>query len=1274
MPPTPSRPFLTRHRQPMDGFNDQIQCSAINASMHFCQGNSSESHSGLTALTKAIAIALIFIVTAWLLRSTIILVVSIIVGVKVNGHNLPNVNNVDRGCRQYSFCRLFRTTVSSHLRLQSKQSFHLPTTSSDQRYALGSTSLFFLPGTIWTPRRQVRFSSLSLLRFPFRSNMPPIWDLTQVESDSDDDVPYRFQRKIDIMSNVTGNVVKTKRGRQLTVSGAKRREQGDSTLDEAEWPKSQPDDKDSEKFEAAYVQLTSEEELVMGDQVSTPMTRSRSGVNIKAISTGAALPTATIRKRIAVLADELQELESPTDLNLLYPPQFSPTWRPEQPYRTEDQILEEFIVTEDQIPTFAEKDFLEFNLEDFCVYRAPGHPNGLEGQYENLVTVAAENNQRHWLVDGTLVHKGIQRHFVGAQITDMSIGGFEDLSAHSTDGLIWVMTVESGGRSYWYRLGKPTGAYSKHWTDFVWLAEFCKHFIDYLFDNPTRATYLVDFKTDFWKWLQSIHGDKLKMWHSKCGFQKDFRSCVLRHAQFLRNQAYSVYGDDRAKLLHPIWQEIGAGYDKQTLSPTEQTCVTANAAHTFLRTFPHWQTTSWAENRSQKLLKFLENAVTDKPFRPRCLDDLGRKVVIVRSELTNGQFEFRYAWVRAVSVSLKTVNVVWLVLPTEKIWGSKHDGIFYPIGNELFFTDECNCDAIMVKDIVKAIDASVFTDHAEEGSALFIHCLYRNQEQEGLFVNAVEDDLACRCRGRKNITSIKKKQQLFSEPQSRPKLQGLSLFSGTGLLDYGFGAPGYAETKVAVEHCEVAVRSYEANDERKRTRCIVGSVNAQFSKYMRGEEPMAQYHYIIAGCPCPGFSSRNANKNTLESQTNCSLLAHTLSWVEMFMPAYVIIENVKGMNHGRPSACAQAISYLVALGYQVRKMLCTVSHLGGASSRPRIIIIAAAPGVILPDAIPQTHSDNGSSIALRTSGQAISDLPELHNDTIINIMDPDHIPLHRLKVEFSQGVNFRNLVQQIPTEPSGMSLGETYRAGGLLPSQRDWYENLDDFKHQKSSKCLTRINRDKPFRTVCTVIAPMDSVSGGEVIHPFENRTISLKEARRAMDVPDRFLLVGSVRQQFEMLGNGVPWVLGAAIGRAVGKSWITSWERRTNRGARHVDTKEKESTLAARKFDDVYVSANLKRARHIVPNDGEEIRPSTRLKRTRCVVPSDHDGDGSPAEWKRTRRVVLDDDDDDDERGDSSAKLIGKRLVVSDDEKDNDQSDTSVEFIEERHRKKRPE
>lgn len=225
------------------------------------------------------------------------------------------------------------------------------------------------------------------------------------------------------------------------------------------------------------------------------------------------------------------------------------------------------------------------------------------------------------------------------------------------------------------------------------------------------------------------------------------------------------------------------------------------------------------------------------------------------------------------------------------------------------------------------------------------------------------------------------------------------------------------------------------------------------------------------------------------------------------MPAYVLLENVPNMDGTRPSTCAQAICYFVALRYQVRKSTRSDGEVGGVSIRKRLFIITAAPGALLPAEIPVTHHRYGSELRkFRTAWSAIRDLKPIENDTILNCEDADHITIQRQKINWGKEVNFRSLVCKIET-----SLANAYYSGKLSAIERKFFHTLNDTQKDRKSKCYMRIEVDKAFRTIATMICSMDARLGGEVVHPYQNCLLSLGEICRAMGVPDWFLLVGTI-------------------------------------------------------------------------------------------------------------------------------------------------------------------
>lgn len=877
----------------------------------------------------------------------------------------------------------------------------------------------------------------------------------------------------------------------------------------------------------------------------------------------------------------LTALETKDFLSLNYPPVFSGKFT-QLPLSDEASALKDLIASQEEHSNDQglEDDPTEIELNEFCVYRSPGHRKGFQGQFESLHNVASNPQPGCWMIDGVLKTNNQQRRFTG-YIDCVSIGNYHDISKPTTEGAIWVRTEISSTANRWYRLREPAGGYRPLWYNFLWLADLTKYFIDFLWESTKQGKLvsLLDFKSNFWNQLQHWHGDSLCRWRqqrekNKTGNPLDLRQDVLRYCQFLKHEAYSLCesDDDEEIFRHPVWKHVGLDYfsnDRRSKSEDEKTIVTKNVAACFHYNFSHWQDefqllevpdicpeveqlrttrrhqwgfpdkfavdqkSHFSSSKVSLVDHLLEKAgLKNRSVQLQCATDLSNKIVVVRVYSEKGKRDdFFYAWVRKV-ISPTKIAIVWLFRPSETLCGTG----FYPIGNELFFSSECNCEPVLIHDVVGAIDASMFSDRATHGAKLFVHSLFDEAEQTHLTADL--KNLVCQCQDKQRGTPKKPPCNNSRLRSGVRKMQGLSLFSGAGLLDHAMATTGCLHVAAAIEKCKIAAISYKTNDVTNSTKMINDSVNACLHQVMIGTKLLGYIDCIIAGCPCQGFSLLNSQRASRNSQKNCSLLANTLSWFEVLLPAYGAIENVPTMDRGDPNPCEQAICHLVALGYQVRKILPTVSKLGGASSRTRLILMVAAPNASLPDDLKETHGDEPDQMKIRTCEEVISGLDPITNDTILNISNPDHRPLHRFRIDFDNKVNFRHLVERIPAKPIGLGLAQTHALGRLLPLQRKWFYTQSKLRQDpQRSKTLKRLNRHKPFKTVCTIISPLDAIHSGEILHFEQHRTISLAEARLAMDLPDWFLLAGDTKEQYKLIGNGVPWILGAAIGRSIGKA-----------------------------------------------------------------------------------------------------------------------------------------
>jgi hypothetical protein len=189
---------------------------------------------------------------------------------------------------------------------------------------------------------------------------------------------------------------------------------------------------------------------------------------------------------------------------------------------------------------------------------------------------------------------------------------------------------------------------------------------------------------------------------------------------------------------------------------------------------------------------------------------------------------------------------------------------------------------------------------------------------------------------------------------------------------------------------------------------------------------------------------------------------------------------------------------------------------------------------------------------------------------------------------------------------------------------------LNERQHAKGSKYFKRINPDQPFQTITTKVN-LHCCQMGQLLHPVEHRALSLQEIRLAFDVPDSFILVGKVADQVKMLGNSVPWNLGASVGRQIGRCWWASLAKRGSGGTAGTAGVriEKEPDTAGQNISVV------------IP------RIAPQRRRARPVVEDESDGESvvilKTAPQRRARRVVEDESDGDSE---SSIEYLGARPV----------------------------
>jgi DNA (cytosine-5)-methyltransferase 1 len=80
------------------------------------------------------------------------------------------------------------------------------------------------------------------------------------------------------------------------------------------------------------------------------------------------------------------------------------------------------------------------------------------------------------------------------------------------------------------------------------------------------------------------------------------------------------------------------------------------------------------------------------------------------------------------------------------------------------------------------------------------------------------------------------------------------------------------------------------------------------------------------------------------------------------------------------------------------------------------------------------------------------------------------------------------------------------------------------------TKRYGRVNADGLASTILTKCDP----HWGAYFHYGQDRTFTVREAARIQSFPDTYVFCGSRVEQYEQVGNAVPPLLGAAVGRAI--------------------------------------------------------------------------------------------------------------------------------------------
>lgn len=339
---------------------------------------------------------------------------------------------------------------------------------------------------------------------------------------------------------------------------------------------------------------------------------------------------------------------------------------------------------------------------------------------------------------------------------------------------------------------------------------------------------------------------------------------------------------------------------------------------------------------------------------------------------------------------------------------------------------------------------------------------------------------------------------------------GIDLFSGAGGMALGATQAGI-KVMLAIESDPYAAATYKYN--HPNSNVIVDDIrNIRNIKLTQ----KSNRKVLFGGPPCQGFSTSNQRTRTFNNPNNW-LFIESLRIVKEWKPDWVVFENVKGIAQTKKATFLEMmISGLESCGYTATCWILNAADHGVPQIRYRLFVVGSLQGIKPKKPNPTTEHHI-------TVEKAISDLPALPNGASEQTMPYSSKP----KSDYAARLrgNLEKSANHIVTKNASYVI-ERYNH---VPPGGNW-ESIPAklmCNYRDRTRCHTgiyyRLKNDEPSIVIGNYRKNM-------LIHPTQNRGLSVREAARLQSFPDLYEFKGSIGFQQQQVGNAVPPLLAKSV------------------------------------------------------------------------------------------------------------------------------------------------
>jgi DNA (cytosine-5)-methyltransferase 1 len=347
-------------------------------------------------------------------------------------------------------------------------------------------------------------------------------------------------------------------------------------------------------------------------------------------------------------------------------------------------------------------------------------------------------------------------------------------------------------------------------------------------------------------------------------------------------------------------------------------------------------------------------------------------------------------------------------------------------------------------------------------------------------------------------------------PSNTDSKIAVDLFSGAGGLSLGAEQAGLT-IALAVEKDASAARTFSRN--HPNTHILCEDISKINPKSHFNDSPFI----VFGGPPCQGFSLANTKTRTLDNANN-RLFHEFVRFVDELKPEWFLFENVEGITTFDKGGTVKIIKKCFEkLGYKTEEKVLYASDYGVPQHRNRFFMVGNRLGKRFEFPEKKTYKVNVE--------EAICDLPDLNNGDNFTVLpykkDLDSVSDYARFMRANSEVSTQNVVSRnteyVVERYKHIRQGQNWKA---IP--RELMDNYANVKNCHSG-IYKRLDASAPSVVISNYRKNM-------LIHPFQDRGLSVREAARLQSFPDHFTFEGTLMHVQQQIGNAVPPLLAKAI------------------------------------------------------------------------------------------------------------------------------------------------